>query len=274
MGKFAAKTRVLQPSRRPFFPPPGQGYFRPAPPKDVVQRQPAEPTKTEPAKTAPPKTLGQQGVSANDPVTVSKTPPLIDAVFARNKTFAPYLAFRLGEQRPIAEKGKFILYARQALYEDAFNAYAAGRSGGKGAVPTGFYWETETKNKVTTTRDEIHLSPNATFGIAFHEAVHKMSSGNVVAFLSGDPDLAFELNEGFTSLFSKQILEEEGVKDYRDGYAFQRDKAKKVLKAIEFDAAADWYFNGSHRKLLDKLKIGSAVKDPSKEAIKRLKAYL
>jgi hypothetical protein len=265
MGKSRLPLNAIPGRLGSFFPAPGQGLFRPAPPKDVVQRQPKEPD-----KTPPPKTLGQHGISANDPAA-SKTPALIDEVFARNKTFASYLSFRLGEQRPIAEKGKFIKHATKTLFEDAFKAYAPKS---KGALPRGFYWETETKGKVVNTKDEIHLPPDATFGEAFHEAVHKMSSGNVVAFLSDDPDLAFELNEGFTSLYSRQILKDEGVNDYRDGYPFQREKAQKVIDEIGADAAADWYFGGSHKKLLAKLKIGDKVKDKSKEAIKRLKALL
>jgi hypothetical protein len=215
-------------------------------PAKVVQRQPdpAPPSKT---KAPRPKTLKDMGVSARDPVSAKTMVPLIDAVFKRNPTIAPYIADRLAQGREIGEKGKFIVHPTAASFQTEYEKYLGKRAD---SVPRGFYWEFEVSGKTQKYRDEIHVPPDATFGEAFHESVHKMSALSIPSYLSGDPDLAFDLNEGLTSLFSVLILKDEGVTDYTDGYSSKRRKAEKLVDDGRFDAVAKWYWTGTVADLL------------------------
>src|SRR5262249_1349225 len=219
----------------------------------AVQRQPDPTPKTETRKEPPkPKSLKDLGISARDPVSAKTMVPLIDAVLKRNPTIAPYVADRLTQGREIGEKGKFIVHPTPASFETDYEKYI-GKRGEK--VPRGFYWEFEGTGKKQKYRDEIHLPPDATFGEAFHEAVHKRSAVSIPSYLASDPDLAFDLNEGLTSLFSVLILKDEGVTDYTDGYASKRRKAEKLVDDGRFDAVAKWYWTGMVADLLKKLGV-------------------
>ncbi len=231
----------------------------------AVQRQPKSTTQTQ-----KPKTLNDMGISARDPVA-KNTPGIIDDVFKRNKTVATYIADRLTQGREIAEKDKFIVHNKKDDFDKAYEKYAGQKPD---ASTTGFFWETEKIGKAIKVRDEIHLPPDATFGTAFHEAVHKMSAV-ISSYLSDDPDFAFVVNEGLTSWFSKRILEDEGVNDYLDGYSRQRKRADKLINSTGFfDPVAKWYWKGERTDLLKKLGIKANSQDESKQVIKELKKIM
>jgi len=235
----------------------------PMPP--VVQRQPQSNTQTQ-----KPKTLKDMGISARDPVAAN-TPDVIDEVFKRNKTVATYIADRLTQGREIAEKGKFIVHNKKSDFDTAYEKYAGQKPD---AATTGFFWETEKSGKTVKVRDEIHLPPGATFGTAFHEAVHKMSAV-ISNYLSDDPDFAFVVNEGLTSWFSKRILEDEGVNDYIDGYSRQRNRADKLINSTGFfDPVAKWYWKNERKDLFSKLGVKAGDQDEAKLVIKALKKIM
>lgn len=98
-----------------------------------------------------------------------------------------------------------------------------------------------------------------------------MSAVSIPAYLASDPDLAFDLNEGLTSLFSVLILKDEGVTDYTDGYASKRRKAEKLVDDGRFDAVAKWYWTGMVADLLKKLGVKRGSKNEEKDAISALK---
>lgn len=230
----------------------------------VVQRQPKSNTQTQKAKT-----LKDMGISARDPVA-GNTPGVIDEVFKRNKTVSTYIADRLTQGREIAEKGKFIVHNTKQDFDNAFKKYSGQTPD---ASTTGFFWETEQSGKTTIVRDEIHLPPDATFGTAFHEAVHKMSAV-ISSYLSDDPNFAFVVNEGLTSWFSKRILEDEGVNDYIDGYSRQRKRADKLISSVGFDTVANWYWKNERKDLLKKLGVKAGDQDEAKLVIKALKKIM
>jgi hypothetical protein len=237
----------------------------------VAQCQP-EPTSEAPkSPSTKPKSLKELNISAQDPISTKTMLPLIDAVFKRNPTIKPYIAGRLTEGREIAEKGKFIVHTTRQLFEDAYEKYLGKRAK---RFPRGFYWETEQSGKTQTYRDEIHLPPDATFGEAFHEAVHKMSALTVPHYLSDDEDFAFDVNEGLTSLFSVLILKDEGVTDYRDGYGSRRKKAEKLVDGGRFDAVAKWYWMGERKDLLENIGVKVGSKNEAKDAIRKLKKIM
>ena len=238
-----------------------------ASPAQGVQRQPDPAPKSE-TKEPKPKNLKDMGISARDPVSAKTMVPLIDAVFKRNPTIAPYIADRLTQGREIGEKEKFIVHPTAATFETDYEKYIGKRAD---SVPRGFDREYEVSGKKQKYRDEIHLPPDATFGEAFHEAVHKMSGLSITRYLADDPDLAFDLNEGLTSLFSVLILKDEGVTNYTDGYASKRRKAEKLVDDGRFDAVAKWYWIGTVADLLKKLGVKPGSKNEQKDAIRELK---
>jgi hypothetical protein len=228
-----------------------------------------KPVQAQPAKT---KSLKDLGISAQDPISTKTMLPIMDAVFKRNPTIAPYIAGRLAEGREIAGKGKVIVHTTPGTFKDAYEKYIGERAK---SVPRGFYWEDETVGKKTVYRDEIHLPPDATFGEAFHEAVHKMSHPSIRTYLADvDKDLAFDLNEGLTSYFSYRILSDEGVKDYRDGYSFKRDNAKKLIKHADFDPVAKWYWQGDSKDLMKKLGVTPGSRNEKKDFARKLKKVM
>ena len=93
--------------------------------------------------------------------------------------------------------------------------------------------------------------PNAEFGMAFHEAVHKASALAGVlrnAAWSNEAQFAFDINEGLTSFYTKEILKEYKVTNYTDGYPSQWQKAGALIKLLGEDEVAKFYFQYSGRE--------------------------
>jgi hypothetical protein len=102
-----------------------------------------------------------------------------------------------------------------------------------------------------------------------------MSDPSIRSYLAGvDKDLAFDLNEGLTSYFSDCILKDEGVKDYRDGYGFKRDDAKKLIAHAGFDPVAKWYWMGDRKDLMKKLGVTPGSRNEEKDFAKKLKKVM
>ncbi len=247
-------------------------------PAAVVRRQPAPtptPAPTPAPKPAPPpkpKSLGELKISAKDPLATGRMLPLIDEVFKRNPTVKPYIGNRLLEQgREIAAPGKVTVHTTPANFKDAFEKY----TGKPATPPRGFYSPYDTSSKSPTFPDEIHLPPDATFGEAFHEAVHKMSDMLFVSYLhEEDQGLAFTLNEGLTSVYSILILKDEGINDYTDGYAHQRAAARKLIDEVGADAVAKWYWQGDRLEMLKKLGVQRKSKNEKKDVVRLLKKII
>ena len=94
-------------------------------------------------------------------------------------------------------------------------------------------------------------------------------SADITAQLRDDAGFAFDVNEGLTSWFSNEILKDENVNDYIDGYASQRGKAASFIKTLGIDAIGTWYFTGSQAEIRKLLKM----KKEDNDFTKKLKAY-
>jgi hypothetical protein len=255
-----------------------------------LQRQPDEtstkespptktpPTKTAPAKPPPRKTLKSEGVDLNDPVA-GGTPAIIDAVLARNQKLASYIGARIKGLK-IAEKGKFVHDTSDANFDTAYNdAYD---------LPSGDTVPKSTKGFLNTKKSEIHLRPDALFGTALHEAVHRLASPRLYGeFLpiakKISSTLTDVLSEGVTAFFTDEILKEEELPNFNDAYRSQKDKAKNLIDALKpngFDMMGNFNFKGSGiveigEKLgFTRKQYGDAKDDANKEVLKRMEKFL
>jgi hypothetical protein len=212
----------------------------------LIQRQPDD---TAPKKDAPKtqpaqKTLKSAGVDVTDRVAKS-TPGIIDEVLARNQRLAPYIGDKLTAGFKIAEKGKFIHESRDADFDSAYQkAYELNSST---MVPK------DTKGFVDPKTSEIHLRPDAQFGTALHEAVHRLAAPNLYSrYLSTansiSTDLVEVLKEGVTAFFTDSILNDEKLPNYNDAYRGKKEKVAKLVAALGsdgFDLIAKFNFKAS-----------------------------
>jgi hypothetical protein len=209
-----------------------------SPKKDAPKTQPAQ--KTKPAQ----KTLKGAGVDVTDPVAKG-TSAIIDEVLARNQRLAPYIGDKLTAGFKIAEKGKFIHDTSDANFDSAYQkAYGLNSST---MVPK------DTIGFVDPNTSEIHLRPDAQFGTALHEAVHRLASPNLYKqYLSTagaiSTDLAEVLKEGMTAFFTDCILKDEDLPNYNDAYRGKKEKVKNLVSALGsdgFDLIAKFNFKAS-----------------------------
>lgn len=211
---------------------------------NFVQRAPDE----QQVNAAPPqKTLKDEGIDTQDPVS-DKTAGIIDSVLARNKTLAPFIADKIaGGKHKIAEAGKFKKEVTKGTFETSYrNCF--GQNQNPGNTP-GFY---------CPKTDVIHVLPNAMFGTALHEAIHRFSKivhalPTIAAQTS--ENFAFDLNEGLTAYFTDVVLNEENLPNHKDSYRFKKDRAKKLIDQIGFEATAEFYFQGRLGKAMSKLNV-------------------
>ncbi len=202
-----------------------------------VQRQPKQPPPPNKVKN-----LKDAGHSVND-LVFSKTAEIIDAVLQRNQKLAPYIGERLKSGLRMAEKGKFVQATNNGDFETAYrNAYDIHKSETVPGHIMGFY----DRNKAT-----IHLRPQAKFGTALHEAVHKLASPTfydrfLPAAISISKNLGEVLLEGLTSYFTDAILDEEKLPPF-NSYPDLKKKAEQLattLGADGFDLLAKFNFKG------------------------------
>lgn len=232
-----------------------QPFFSPNSLGNVIQ--------TQPVQKLPPKP-NLSSVSANDPASSKSHPSLINAALA-NCSYKAYIASKLTDTATIDAKGKFVVEMSKQNFINAYNkCYGSNVSTLSGT--NGFY--------CPDTR-EIHLVPNADFGMAFHESVHKVSA--LAKMISKgawikEPNFAFNLNEGLTSHYAKEILDKDyGISNYIDGYASQRKKAEGLITALGKDAVAGLYFNYTLQGILTKNEINQHSRQVEKFLISKLK---
>ena len=237
------------------------------------------PTKTPPPAKAPPrKTLKSEGVDLSDPVS-GGTAAIIDTVLARNQKLAPYIGARIKGLK-IAEKGKFVHETNDTNFDNAYrDAYD---------LPSGDTVPKSTKGFLNTKKSEIHLRPDALFGTALHEAVHRLASPRLYGeFLPIakriSSTLTEVLSEGVTAFFTDEILKEEELPNFNDAYRSQKDKAKNLIDALKpngFDMMGNFNFKGSGiveigEKLgFTRKQYGEAKDDANKEVLKKMEKVL
>ena len=272
-GPRSASGQLLQ--RQPDDP-----STKEAPPaKETSPAKETPPVKTAPAKPPPRKTLKSEGVDLNDPVA-SKTAGIIDAVLARSQILKSYIGDRLKAGFKIAEKGKFVQDTSDGNFDDAYRDAYDLSSGD--TVPK------STMGFLNTKRSEIHLRPNALFGTALHESVHRLASPRLYAdFLplanKISSDLTEVLKEGVTAFFTDEILKEEKLPNFNDAYRSKKKKADNLIDALKpdgFDLIAKFNFRGSGiveigEKLgFTRKQYGDAKGDGIKEVLKRMEQVL
>ncbi|HEX6606289.1 MAG TPA: DUF4157 domain-containing protein, partial [Chloroflexia bacterium] len=208
-----------------------------------IQRQP-EPAKQAPkAPPAQQKTLKEAGVGLDDPV-FEKTAQIIDEVLLRNQRLAPYIGDKLKSGLRIAEKGKFVQELSDSNFENSYRtAYDQNAAQTVPAHIVGFY---------DPKKSEVHVRPDARFGTALHEAVHRLASATLYNYylpaamkISGN--LAEVLKEGLTAFFTDCILKDEELTNYNDAYRDVKAKAAQIMKALGsdgFDLLAKFNFKG------------------------------
>jgi hypothetical protein len=223
-----------------------QQRSRTGPGPGVIQRQPVKEAEKPATKQAPqkPKSLKDMGVDVVDPVS-GKTAGIIDIVLQRNKRLAPYIGDRLKKGFRIAEKGRFVRELNDGNFENSYRAaYGLGSSSSVPAHIMGF---------LDSTKSIIHLRPDAKFGTAMHEAVHRLASpslysGRLPLAAKVSKDLAEVLKEGVTAYFTDLILSDEGLSGHVDSYSKLKKKAAKLVAALGsdgFDLIAKFNFQSA-----------------------------
>ena len=153
------------------------------------------------------------------PASSKSHPSLINAALA-NSSYAKYITSKLTGTGSIDAKGKFIIEMSAQNFVNAYNK----------CYGTNVTTLTGTEGFYCPATQEIHLIPNAEFGMAFHESVHKVSALPKAISCGAwvdETNFAFDLNEGLTSHYTKEILDKDyGISNYIDGYADQRKKAE------------------------------------------------
>jgi len=211
-----------------------------------IQRQPDEspPKENAPAKQPAKKTLKSEGVDLSDPVA-GGTATIIDAVLLRNQKLAPYIGDKLTGGFRIAEKGKFVHDSTDGNFDRAYRkAYDLDSSK---MVPK------DTKGFFDHKKSEIHLRPDARFGTALHEAVHRLASpGLYMSYLQEankiSSNLTEVLSEGVTAYFTDLILKDEGLPNFNDAYRSKKRKVETLITALGtdgFDLIAKLNFKGT-----------------------------
>jgi Domain of unknown function (DUF4157) len=233
----------------------------------IIQRQP----EGEPAR----KTLKSEGVDVKDPVAES-TASIIDRVVARNEKLAPYIGDRLKGGFKIAEKGKFVHDSSDGNFDAAYRkAYELSSADTVSKDTKGFF---------DPRTSEIHLRPDAEFGTALHESVHRLASPALYNVylqkaLRISTDLVETLKEGVTAFFTDSILADEKLPKFIDAYPRQKKKAAALIAALGSDGfglMATFNFKGTGvieigEKLgFSRKQFGAAGNDAIPEVLKRM----
>jgi hypothetical protein len=211
----------------------------------LIQRQPDDtPAKEDaPAKEPAKKTLKSEGVDLSDPVA-GGTATIIDQVLARNKKLAPYIGDRLAAGFSIAEKGKFVHDSTHGNFDSAYRkAYDLQSSETVSKDTTGFF---------DPKKSEVHLRPNAKFGTALHESMHRLASPALYGSylqeaMKISTNLTEVLKEGVTAFFTDTVLKDEGLPNFNDAYRSKKKKAENLIAALGsdgFDLIAKFNFQG------------------------------
>ena len=222
---------------------------------NIIQRQPAQ--------KIPPKP-NLSSVSAKDPASSKSHPALINAALA-NSSYAKYIVSKLSGTGAIDAKGKFVIEMSAQNFVNAYNK----------CYGTNVTTLTGTEGFYCPATQEIHLIPNAEFGMAFHESVHKVSAlPRAISYGAwvNEASFAFDLNEGLTSHYAKEILDNDyGISNYIDGYATQRKKAEGLIQTFGKDEIAGFYFNYKVQGILSKDEMNKHGSNIGKFLVSKLK---
>lgn len=232
---------------KPFFSSNGGNNF--------IQRQPAQQVPAKPNLSS---------LSAKDPASSKSHPSLINAALA-NSSYAKHIINKLSGTGSIDAKGKFIIEISAQNFVNAYNK-CYGTNVTTLSSTEGFY---------CPATQEIHLIPNAEFGMAFHESVHKVSAlPKAISYgaWANEASFAFDLNEGLTSHYAKEILDKDyGINNYIDGYPTQRKKARALIQTFGKDEIAEFYFNYKVQGILSKDEMNKHGSNIGKFLISKLK---
>jgi hypothetical protein len=227
----------------------------------LIQREPETKTDTQTVKKP-----DLSSVSANDSASSKSHPGLINAALLASR-YANYFSGKLKDTGAIDAKGKFFIEMSQQNFVNEYNkCYGTSVTSLSGTA--GFY---------CPATQEIHLVPNAEFGMAFHEAVHKSSAFARVVDINNawkaEPNFAFDIDEGLTSFYSKDILESDyKINNYIDGYASQRKRAAAFIKTYGEDEVAKFYFRYDFMPLLKKFGVTALRGDMNTVLVSKLKS--
>jgi hypothetical protein len=227
---------------------------------NFIQRQPD--TKTDDKAVKKP---DLSSMSAKDPASTKSHPALINSALLASK-YAKYFSDKLKDAGAIDAKDKFMIASSKQDFVNDYNKCYGTNVSTLSAV--GFY--------CPATR-EIHLIPNADFGMAFHESVHKSSALAYVIDSNNawksEPQFAFDIDEGLTSFYTKDILESDyKINNYLDGYANQRRKAAAFIKSYGEDEVAKFYFQYNFMPLLRKFGVTTIKGDMNNLLVSKIKA--
>ncbi len=222
---------------------------------NAIQRQP---TPQVPAKP------NLSSISAKDPASSKSHPSLINAALA-NSSYAKYFIKKLSGTGSIDAKGKFVIEMSKQNFVNAYNK-CYGTNVSTLSSTDGFY---------CPATQEIHLVPNAEFGMAFHESVHKVSAlPKAISYgaWANEANFAFDLNEGLTSHYAKEILDKDyGITNYIDGYPTQRKKAEGLIQTFGKDEIAKFYFAYDVTGLLSKTEMNHHGRNIGEFLVSKLK---
>ena len=244
----------------------------------IIQRQPKPdaPKQTPQPPPAKKKTLDDEGVGLDDPVSVS-TAQTIDLALQRNQKLAPYIGDRLKSGFKIAEKGKFVKELSDSNFDASYRkAYELDSSNTVSSSTRGFY---------DPKTSEIHLRPDARFGTALHEAIHRLAAPSLYSWflpvanqISGN--LTEVLKEGVTAYFTDCVLNDEQLPNFNDANRDRKKKAESLVTTLGFDLVARFNFKGGglveigNKLGLSTKQYGDLKMEGPKEVLKRINKLL
>ena len=176
------------------------------------------------------------GVGPDTQVDISQL-ALLRTIIEASPTLKPYLT----EQRAkgsqptdLRNTQKFVIHSTDSELQTEAKACEQGDAG-PGEKIGGFYCRKT---------DTIHLPPDAKFGAALHESIHKYSKLLLRGACSHSPDDTF-LNEGLTQYFADIVLADQGLPKFT-GHAYQNQLkcATRFINTFHVDEVATAYFLG------------------------------
>ena len=242
----------------------------------IIQRQPDTPKQTPQQQPAKKKTLKDEGVGLDDPVSTN-TAQMIDAVLQRNQKLAPYIGDRLKSGFKIAEKGKFVKELSDSNFDASYRkAYELDSSQTVPSSTRGFY---------DPKTSEIHLRPEAKFGTALHEAIHRLATATMYSrFLPAAKQISENLTEvlaeGMTAYFTDFVLDEEKLPNFNDANRDRKKKVENLVTTLGFDLVAKFNFKGAavveigNKLGLSTKQYGDLKGEGLKEVLKRINSLL
>jgi hypothetical protein len=158
---------------------------------------------------------------------------LLRTIIEASPTLSPYLTQKRAsgaQPTDLRDARRFVIHSSDSdLQDEAKNCHQG--EAGPGTKIGGFYCRQT---------DTIHLPPDAKFGTALHEAIHKYSQ----RILFGACDQF--LNEGLTQYFADIVLVDQHLRKFT-GHAYQKQLqcATRFINTYHLDEVASAYFLGT-----------------------------